>query len=199
MRRVTAIAVGLLFSMAVPCPAPSHAQSSAPNASPIELRITGPHLIHLGDNLKFTVTLKNRTNKTIALRFPHSFLDDTQFDWRVTDSGRRLLPQHVYDTRGWCPIVGPVTDREITTLEPGQSTQTDVAGDPSDFFFFTGKGFYRVTLRFTMMPTYGSVVCKLCPPLEKPEPYTPEQKIEMLKKTPSFEVSSNEWHMYLTD
>jgi hypothetical protein len=54
------------------------------------LRISGPRLIRRGDKLKFNATLTNRSDKPAALRFPHSFFDRTQFDWRITNAvGRR--------------------------------------------------------------------------------------------------------------
>jgi hypothetical protein len=204
MHRLTSLCVALLFGMGLPRPAASEPQNGASSAAPVELRITGPHLIHLGDTLRFTATLTNRSDQPIALRYHFGAYDDTRFVWRVTDAGHRLLPPHVYDGPPMfiCPVVGPVTDRQIIILKPGESTQTEL-GDPSDEFAFTGKGFYRVTLTYRLVPTHGEVdgivVCKFCPAPDKSDAYTPEQKVEMLKKTGYIQVVSKEWHMYLTD
>ncbi len=203
MRRLIASATALLIALSVPAYAPGQSKTPALVVTPIELRISGPRLIHLGDRLKFTATLTNRSDKPLALRFPFFFTDETQFNWRITNAGGRILPPHIYDGPPIyvCPVTGPLTDSMITVLQPGEKMDYDYLGDPSDDFAFTGKGFYRVTLTYILAPISPDAV-RVDPyrsQNEPPEKYTPEQKIEMLKNMPRIEVSSNEWHMYLTD
>ena len=201
MRRLLSSAMALLVALSVPAYSPGRPQDASTAAPSIELTISGPRLIHGGQTLKFNVTLTNRSGKPLAFRPPFGYYDTTQFSWRITDTGGRLLPPHVYDGPPVfiCPLTGPVTDRLITILQPGEKMEFPYAGDPSDDYVFHGKGFYRVTLTYVQGPNQFVELAQFRPPNEKPEAYTPEQKIEMLKNQGSFEVISNVWTMYLTD
>jgi hypothetical protein len=202
MRRLIASALALLIALSAPAYSSGQTQTpapSAPAASPIELTISGPRYIRLGDDLKFKVTLTNRSDKPVAVRSPFLFGEETRFVWRITDYGGRLLPPHIYEKLFVCPVTGPVMDFMITVLQPGEKMDYPFAGDPSNSFVFPGKGFYKVTLSYVLAPTHYVTISPIRPPDEKPETYTPQQKVEMIKNQPRFETTSNVWQMYLGD
>ena len=194
----------LLIALSVPSYPSGQAQTSAPCApvvSPIEVTISGPRHIRRGDDLKFKVTLTNRSDKPVAFRPPFLYGEETRFFWRITDYGGRLLPPYVYDgpRQGICPVTGPLMDFMITVLQPGEKMDYPFAGDPSDSFVFPGKGFYRITLSYVLAPIQYVTVAPFRPPDEKPGAYTPQQKVEMIKNQPRFETTSNIWQIYLGD
>jgi hypothetical protein len=204
MRRLISSALALLIALSVPGYSSGQTQTSAPSApavSPIQVTISGPRYIRLGDDLKFKVTLTNRSDKPIAVRSPFFYDDETRFTWRITDFGGRLLPPHLYDSpKGFfCPVTGPVMDFMVTVLQPGEKMDYAFAGDPSNSFAFPGKGFYKVTLSYVLAPTHYVTISPIRPSDEKPEAYTPQQKVEMIKNQPRFETISNVWQMYLGD
>lgn len=203
MRRLISSAIALLIAFSVPSYSSGQTQASvtpAPVVSPIELTISGPRYIRRGDDLKFKVTLTNRSDKPVAVRSHLLFGEETGFTWRITDFGGRVLPPHVYNERLFvCPVTGPVLDYMVTVLQPGGKMDYPFAGDPSDSFVFPGKGFYRVTLRYTLAPVQYVAVAPFGSPNEKPGVYTPQQIVEMVKTQPRFETASNVWQMYLGD
>ena len=172
-------------------------------AQPIELRLTGPRLIRRGDHLKFTLTITNRSDAPAALRFPRIMGDTTtQFVWRVTDTGGRLLPPHVYEgpIESYCPVTSGPSDWDIVVLAPHETMKHDYAGDPTDDFAFPGKGFYRISVKYVLDPNPRLVEAPYeVPNIDKPETYTAKEKIEMSRNMPHVEVTSNEWSMYLGD
>ena len=196
MRRLVSSLLGLLIALSVPV----YSTGQTP-ASPLEVRISGPRLIHRGQTLKFRVTLTNRSDKPIAVRPSVLFDDETRFTWRLTDTGGRLLQPHTYDGPliFVCPVTGPVADSMVTVLQPGGSMEFPNVGDPSDVYVFPRKGFYRATLTYVLVPTRAIEVFPYRDPDEKPEAFTPEQKVEMIKNQPRFEATSNVWQMYLAD
>lgn len=199
MRRALAVALFACFLTA----GPAHSlDQAAPNAvAPVQITISGPHLIRRGETLKFNVTLVNRSDKPVALRFPFLFDDETRFVWNITNSSGRTLPPQVYDGPPvyYCPVTGAVNDMMISVLQPGEKMDYQFAGDPSDDFVFTGKGYYHVSLKYVLAPTRNIEAARYRPPDERPEPYTPRQKIEMLQNMPRLEATSNVWTMYLTE
>lgn len=198
------VAIGplILAAFSLACPARSQYRSTQvpQSASPVELTISGPRLIHRGDALKFQVTLTNRSAAPIAWRIP-LFLETTGFIWRITDTGGRLLPPYVYTgpVEYVCGLTSPPSDRDIFILQPQEKMEYAFAGDPSDSFSFPGKGFYRVSLKYVLAPTTFVAEAPYRPPDEKPDPYTPRQKIDLLQRMPRFEATSNEWQLYLAD
>jgi hypothetical protein len=203
MRRLISSTTALLIALSVPAYSSGQTQTSAPSGpaiSPIELTISGPRYIRRGDDLKFKVTLTNRSDKPVAVRSHLLFGEETGFSWRITDYAGRPLPPHIYDEKLFvCPVTGPVMDFMITVLQPGEKMDYPFAGDPSDSFMFPGKGFYRVTLSYVLAPVQYVAVGPFRPPDEKPGAYTPQQKVEMIKNQPRFETTSNVWQMYLGD
>jgi hypothetical protein len=181
---------------------PAQTQAPTPAAiSPVEVTITGPRLIHRGDALKFHVMVTNHSDAPIALRFPRGLGDTTRLDWKITYPAGRTIPPYVYNgpVFYYCPVVSGPSDEDILIVQPHQTQEYPYAGDPSDYFVFPGKGFYRVSLNYVLDPTYPVVEAKYRPPDEPPSPYTPRQKLELLRKMPHIEVTSNVWQLYLTD
>jgi len=200
MRRIMLCAFVLLVALSIPAYSPGQSQTAAPAVSPLELTISGPRYIRRGDDLKFIVTLTNRSDTPVAVRSHLLFGEETGFAWRITDAGGRLLPPHIYDQKLFvCPVTGPVMDFMVTVLQPGEKMDYPFAGDPSDSFVFPGKGFYKVTLSYVLAPTQYVAVSPFRPADEKPGAYTPQQKVEMIKTQPRFETTSNVWQMYLGD
>ena len=200
MRRPAAFVLSLLFALPLPAIPASQAVDSAPKP-PVEMRISGPRLIRRGDKLNFHVEMINRSDKPIAVRPQFGYYDATGFEWRITDAGGRVLPAPVYDGPPIfiCPVTGPVPDKMITILKPGEKADySEYVSDPSNSFVFKGKGFYRATLSYRLQQTNNVAVCDLCGQGE-PEEYTPQQKVDMLKSMGTFEATSNEWQMYLTE
>lgn len=199
MRRALAVALFACFLTAGP--AHSLDQAAPIAVAPVQISISGPHLIRRGETLKFNVTLTNRSDKPVALRFPFLFDDETRFLWNITNASGRTLPPQVYDGPPvyYCPVTGAVNDMMISVLQPGEKMDYQFAGDPSDDFVFTGKGYYHVSLKYVLAPTRNIEEARYRPPDEKVELYTPRQKIEMLQNMPRIEATSNVWTMYLTE
>ncbi len=202
MHRFLSYVMALLIAFSVPVYSPGQTKASssaAPSASPIEVTISGPRYIRRGDDLNFKVTLTNRSDKPVAVRSHLLFGEETGFTWRITDFGGRVLPPRIYEKQFVCPVTGPVMDFMVTVLQPGEKMDYPFAGDPSDSFVFPSKGFYKVTLSYVLAPTQYISVAPFRPLDEKPEAYTPQQKVEMIKNQPRFETTSNVWQIYLGD
>ena len=199
MRRALAVVLFACFLTAGPAHSLDQAVPAA--VAPVQITISGPRLIRRGETLKFNVTLANRSDKPVALRFPFLFDDETRFVWNITNASGRSLPPQVYDGPPvyYCPVTSPVSDTMISVLQPGEKMDYQFAGDPSDSYVFTGKGYYYVSLKYVLAPTRNIEEARHRPPDEKPELYTPRQKIEMLQSMPRFEATSNVWTMYLTE
>jgi hypothetical protein len=207
MRRLLSSAIALLVVLSVPGYSPGQSPASAvtPAAPPIELRISGPRLIRRGQTLNFKVTLTNRSDKAIAVHRPFGMFDQTKLDWLITDTAGRPLAPRVYEFPKnvfVCPVIGPFPDRVIEVIQPGETIDFSYAGDPSDDFLFRGKGFYRVSLTYVLRQ-HPDVVESYHYPNEKPEAYTPHQKVEMFHEmfsaTQSINATSNVWQLYLAD
>ncbi len=201
--RFMSSAFATIFALGIPGYAPGQSQSqpSAANASPIELRIAGPHLIRRGHSLKFHVEMINRSDKPITVRDHWLYGEATGFDWKITEAGGRVLPAPVHSGPPVfiCPVTGPVIDRNITILKSGEKAEySELVGDPSDSFVFKGKGFYRVSLRYTLEQTNQIIAWEYSPPVDA-QGYTPQQKIALLKSMGYIEATSNEWQLYLTE
>jgi len=191
-----------LLAVALVFPLTARAQAHSVPASPIEVRISGPRLIRRGDALKFLVTFTNRTDKPIALRLPRLWEDPAKLTWRGTDTSGHLLPRYIYTgpALGFCPVTSPLSDSDIEILAPHETRDYSYrAGDPSDEFSFRGKGFYRVSLTYILDPSTPITKAAYEVPSNEPDPYTPDEKLAMFKRTPRIETTSNEWQLYLID
>ena len=178
--------------------------AGVPQTSPVELTISGPRVVHVGDSLQFTATLTNRSPQAIAVPSEKSqdwILMEGQW-WNIVDkSGKRLKFKPSVDV----PIdhmVGMPTFQEsdFVLLKPGEKIDYthEVLGDPSDKFVFPGRGSYFVSLSW-----------KFCAPRAEKRPddttaYTcgvtmrlSESLKQTLFATPSYEVGSNVWTISL--
>jgi hypothetical protein len=198
--------LGFLLSVAMCLSYRTPAQNQSPQhlqqVSPVKINISGPRLTHRGDHLKFNISVTNQSDAPVALRFPRILGDTTtQFIWRITDVGDRLLPpvSNNGSMEGFCPITSGPSDWDIVVLVPHETMSYDYAGDPSDNFAFPGKGFYRVSVKYILNPDRNLVEAPYHVPSDKPENYTPREKIEMSRKMPHLETTSNELQLYLAD
>jgi hypothetical protein len=196
MRRVTSIAVALLFTMGLPAYAPSQPQTRTPDTSLIELRITGPRLIRVGEKLSFKGVIANNSTQPIAFALRQGGWDcDGVFSWKITDAADRQLPpmERPPVTGMICCLTSGVSEDELIVLQPGQKYELPELSDPSDDFTFPGKGFYRVSLRFFYRPA-------MIDDGRKPEEIAkPGSKWELALRTGVLDLTSNAWNVYLTD
>ena len=201
MHRLVSSATASLIALSVSAHSPRQTQSSAPAESPIEIQISGPKVIHVGQDLHFKVTLVNRSAAPVVLTYVHDGWADSNFQWSITDTADRLLspPTPTGPQQLVCLMSGPVPEERIQIIEPGEKFLYTTNEDPPDDFAFPGKGFYKVKLRFSFDPATLAPLealerdYKLLPYAPKPGP-----KRVMLYRTPKIDVSSNIWTMYLT-
>jgi hypothetical protein len=197
--RVTPLA---LLATALALPLSAGTQEQLASVSPVEIRISGPHLIRRGDALRFQVRFTNRTDNPLALRLPRLSEDSAKLVWRVTDIGGRLLPPHTHTalSGSFCPVTSPLSDWDIEVLAPHETRDYSYrVGDPSDDFTFPGKGFYLVSLTYILDPATPIARAPYKVPSNEPHPYTPDQKLAIFKRTSRIETKSNEWQLYLAD
>jgi hypothetical protein len=191
-----------LFSAAgFPAPAPSHPSgpkdTSAQNSALVELEISGPRLIHVGDDLKFRTFLVNRSSQVIAFPSPTSQYGRSTY-WTVTDGAGRELPGPIFYVCGTVARAS-VADSDFEFLRPGERMEITNPGDPSNNVFFSGKGFYRVSLSldFTPPTIRHSADGKLTYYTGISGSTMSPAKQEKLLSTPKLQATSNVWTMYL--
>jgi hypothetical protein len=201
MRRTLSSAVRLLMALSFPAYSPGQSGGAAAAASRIELQISGPRVIRIGQDLHFTVTLVNRSSTSVALMFYHDGEAVSSLQWKITDSSDRELPPPLpKGTQGVCLVSGAQPEEAIRVLEPGEQFAYAIPEDPSNQFAFRGKAFYKVTVTYAFDPAAvfsvkdvgeahrGSAAAGGIYP-----------KRELLLKTPRMTVTSNVWTMYLAD
>ncbi len=180
-------------------------QVSAPSTAAVELEISGPRLIRAGDNLKFRAFLVNRSSKVIAFPSPTGHSPSGYYgpalQWRITRTDGRILPS---PRLVYCPVVGPprVVDDNFVFLQPGEQVEIAIPFDPSDYFIFPGKGFYRVSLQILFTPPSagrnadGSL--RWFSGVADPSAMSPD-RLEKVMRSPRIEATSNTWTMYLSE
>ena len=173
--------------------------------APVELVISGPHVVHRGDNLWFTATLTNRSGQVLAVPSTNGGKAWTYMAgpwWKIVDrSGKQL--KFKPGTECFCDHnIGAVNfqDSDFVLLKPGETIEYkhESLRDPSDKFIFPGEGTFFVTLSWSF-----------CAPRAKPGDngsvgYTcgvtgalsPSIR-EAVLATPSFDVQSNVWKLSL--
>lgn len=196
-----ALFAALFSAVGSPAPAPAHPSApqdiSAQNSAPVELKISGPRLIHVGDNLKFRAFLVNRSSQLIAFPSPTSQYGRSTY-WTVTDGVGRELPGPIFYVCGTVARAS-VADSDFVFLRPGERMEITNPGDPSSNVFFNGKGFYRVSLSIDFTPptirhsadgtlTYYTGISG--------STMSPDKQ-EKLLNTPKLQATSNVWTMYL--
>lgn len=194
------VALAWLMPLALLISARSQGQAVGGTASstPVELTISGPLVIHVGENLQFTATLTNRSTQVIAV--PAIGSQDWIYMvgewWKIADKSGRLLrfkppTDQPYDHMVGMPIL---RDSDFILLKPGEKIEygRETLGDPSDRFLFPRRGTYFVSLSW-----------KFCAPNVQHGPsgatgyncgITKEmsQSVrEVVLATPSFDVQSN--------
>jgi hypothetical protein len=181
----------------------TNGQTAAPARSPLELRISGPHLIHRGDKLKFEAVVVNHSQHPVAFAFRQGGWDcDGVFRWTITDAADRLLPTPPPEpVRGMmCCLTSTIREDEIVVLQPGEKREAPELSDPSDFYWFPGDGFYRVRLRLVffadVLVNDGHGHYHYLTPDEVSEP---KSNLELAVKGGRIDVTSNAWNVYLTD
>jgi hypothetical protein len=185
----------------------SHGQagSGAAAPAPVELVISGPQVVHRGDNLWFTATLINRSNQVLAVPSTNGGNGWTYMAgpwWKIVDrSGKQLKFKPGIEC--FCDHnIGAVNfqDGDFVLLKPGEKIEYrhETLRDPSDKFIFPGEGTFFVTLSWSFCAPRvkpgdnGSVgyTCGITRALSLPTR-------EAVLATPSFDVQSNAWKMSL--
>jgi hypothetical protein len=192
----------LLLALAMMSPS-SQGQIGEPAKPAAELAISGPQVVHRGDNLWFTATLTNRSNATIALPSSTSSICwwyMIEGGWSITDKKGKELPSKPTGAFDNTVSMPTFKDSDFVLLKPGEKIEYnhETLGDPSDTFLFPGNGFFEVSLRWHFCaPTVkdlpnGTVAytCGVTRLLSQPVR-------EILLATPSFDVNSNVWNIRL--
>jgi hypothetical protein len=183
----------------VPKPRTDPQKATSPARASVELEISGPRLIRAGQNLRFRAFLVNLSPQLIAVPSPTGVYGPS-FNWTITDTTGRVLPVpslFICGTKS-APSVG---DKDFIFLQPGERTQIMDVGDPSSYFLFTGKGFYRVSLTLEFIPpriwhsadgshTYYSGISG--------STMAPDKQDHLLN-APTIETASNSWTVFLSD
>ena len=171
--------------------APAQKVPSTPQA-PLELRISGPGILHTGQTLFFKVTLINRSSAPIAISTREPGTTLPTFSWRIRNlSGERnpTREPHVIV----CPLSGvPLKDSDIIVLRPGEHFDVQKPGDPSETFIFPGKGLYFATYAYSF--SAWVLDRKNEKTITESAALSPKY-IELLKNTPALSVVSNAWPM----
>jgi hypothetical protein len=151
----------LFFFMAVSPERISAQQSTKPlvPAQPVlELRISGPSVIHRRDHVEFKAMLVNHSSVAVLIS-PTERSQDVVFRswWDATDASGAALD---HESIGYCPVDGAdysrkwrLTDDSIRILKPGESAEVPLTfPDPRDPLKFRKKGTYQLTLRYFFNP-----------------------------------------------
>ena len=185
-------------------------QSRTPlNAPPVELRISGPGVIRVGQEVRFKVLLTNHSSHPIVVADRSAGKMWSNFAWTVVDKNGDAVPtapvkpgQILVDD-----IAGVLFDRELHVLEPEERLLYRLADDPTvsscypsgeemkclEKRVFPGKGAYRVRLHYRFTPA-GEWDYKDRPTGKHT---LSASNIEVLKMTPPVDITSNEWIVHL--
>lgn len=177
-------------------------QSEQTAASPylIELVISGPRVVHVGENLWFTATLTNRSGQVVAVPSARSqgWMYMGGEWWKIVDkSGKPLqfkppvdLP---FDNMRGAPALH---DSDFVLLKPGEKIeyQHETLGDPSDKFIFPRRGAYFLSLSWKfcapkVRPLANGTVGYSCGITSE----VSQTVKQALLATPDFDVQSNLW------
>jgi len=193
----------LLLALALMSPA-SQGQIAEPAKPAVELAISGPQVVHRGDNLWFTATLTNRSGEVLAVPSPKGgngwwYMGGP--GWKIVDkSGKQL--KFKPGTACLCDNPGGASfrDGDFVLLEPGAKIeyQHEAIGDPSDKFIFPRGGTFFASLSWsfcaprvkTMDNGSLAYTCGVTRSLSQPLK-------DVLERSPSFEVQSNVWKISL--
>jgi hypothetical protein len=162
--------MSILATVAIPAPrasarpAPPQTPVQVRKPAPVdgqpalELRISGPKIIHRGDHVEFKAVLINHSTVPVLVspaERSHALVLATW--WIATDASGAMLD---YESIGYCPVNGldyshkwRLTDSSIRLLQPGESAEVPVTfPDPRDPLKFRKKGTYHLTLNYYFNP-----------------------------------------------
>jgi hypothetical protein len=95
-----------------------------------------------------------------------------------------------------------VVDDNFVFLQPGEQVQIAIPADPSDYFTFPGKGFYRVSLQVWFTPPSAGHSAdgsqRWFSGVADPSAMRPD-RLEKVMSSPRIEATSNVWTMYLSE
>jgi hypothetical protein len=135
-------------------PVPSQVAKQVAGQPNLELRLSGPTIIHRGDRVEFKAMLINRSSAPVLIRpseRSHALVFATW--WDATDASGVPLG---HESIGYCPVDGldyshkwRLTDSSIHVLKPGESAEVPLMfPDPRDPLKFRKKGTYQITLHY---------------------------------------------------
>jgi hypothetical protein len=206
MDRFPPLPLLLLALVAQPSISPGQTGGGAAvSPAPVDLVISGPHVVHRGENLWFTATLRNRSGKVMAVPSIGKSRGWTYIGgewWKIIDKRGKPLNSKppveiLFDNNVGMPTY---QDSDFVLLKPGETIQYTHAalGDPSDRFAFPGTGDYSLSLSWNFCApkvnphSNGTVeyACGITRSLS-------QSVKEVLLATPSFDVKSNVWTIHL--
>ena len=124
----------------------------------LELRISGPKIIHRGDRVEFKAMLINHSSAAVLIGPPERSRQLAFSSWWDADDASGAPVDH--ETIGYCPVNGAdyshkwrLTDSLIRLLQPGESAEVPLTfPDPRDPLKFRKKGTYQLTLHYFFNP-----------------------------------------------
>jgi hypothetical protein len=129
-----------------------------PEQPAIELRVSGPTVIHRRDRLEFKAMLINHGSAGVLIspaERSHAFVLASW--WDATDASGAPVD---HESIGYCPVDGAdyshkwrLTDSSIRILRPGEMAEVPLTfSDPRDPLKFRKKGTYQLTLHYFFTP-----------------------------------------------
>ena len=206
-----------LSSTIIPASAQEQPTAGA-NPSPIELKIEGPGLIRMGQEVRFKITIINHLTHPILIadNSPGNML--SSFTWSVVDRNRKDVPvTSIHPGTFWIDTMGgPLGDEGVQALDGGArliyksvnaTDPTVISCDPAIpqkqncmlKRVFPGRGVYHLRLEYEFgWHGEGAYIDpSTSTPTTKTFTLSPEN-IEVLKMTPRYvHVLSNEWTVTL--
>lgn len=219
INRLFSIAILGSLAAAVILPSILHAQQT-PNAqaSPIELKIEGPGSIHVGQDIRFKITIINRLAHPILIAdsSPGNML--STFTWSIVDRNGKDVPvTSIHPGTFWIDTMGgPLVDDTVQVVNGGSRLiyKNENATDPTVIScdphlpqkqncmlkrVFPGRGVYHLRLEYEFgWHGEGAYIDpSTSTPTTKTLTLSPEN-IGVLKMTPGYiHVFSNEWTVTL--
>jgi len=129
-----------------------------PGQSELELRISGPAIIHRNDRVEFKAMLVNHSSVAVLISPPERSREPAIVSWwDATDASGVPLG---HESIGYCIVDGldysrkwRLTDNSIRMLKPGESAEVPLTfSDPRDPLKFRKKGTYQLTLYYFFSP-----------------------------------------------
>lgn len=121
------------------------ATAFAADRSPLDVVLSGPRSVNLGEPVQVTATLINRSSQPVAIALPGAGgISYFNYSWKVTDpDGNTPMRKAGFSF----PPEGDVTDSNFVVLAPGQSYQLPPV-DPSADLMLSPSATYTVRLAY---------------------------------------------------